>query len=193
MKEIVFISNNLDKYKEIKKVFEKSFLDLLFLKNFDAYKEPKETGKTFIENAKIKSEFGFEKLNRPCFADDSGICIEALNGGPGVLSKRFLKSFKSNKECFNYILKKTKETNKYKAFFKTSICYTINKDYNIGFEGSVEGNISKKISGNGGFGFDPIFIPDGYSKTFGEMSLKEKNNISHRSLAINKLINFLIN
>ena len=193
MKGIVFISNNYNKFKEIEKLFRKSSLKLMFLKDFKIYKEPKETGVTFIENAKIKSEFGFKKLKHSCFADDSGICIEALNGKPGVFSKRFLQSFKNNEECFNYIIKKTNKTNKYKAYFKTSICYTIKENYNIAFEGYVSGKIANKISGKEGFGYDPIFIPDGYKKTFADMRLIEKNKISHRSVAINKFINFLVN
>ena len=162
------------------------------MKNFSNYEEPAESGQTFKENAKIKSLFGFSKFKIPCFADDSGICIEALNKQPGVKSKRFFDSFASPEKCFNYIIKKAEEKNNFNAFFKTIICLTINKKKFFYFEGIVNGKISEKVSGNKGFGYDPIFIPDGHTKTFAEMETVLKNKISHRGKALDKFINYVL-
>ena len=193
MNKIFFFSNNIGKQKEIKTLFKKFGINIFFPKDFKITHEPKEVGYSFAENAKIKSLFGYEKAHIPCFADDSGISIEALGWKPNIMSKRFIDSFKNSTECFNYIIKKTKQSGKIKAYFKTSICYTFEKNYHVLFEGKIEGIISGKIKGKNGFGYDPIFLPNGSLKTFGEMTDMEKNSHSHRSIAINKLINFLFN
>ncbi len=193
MKQLLFFSNNKNKIKEIKNIFRKSNLKLLSLGDLRINDEPKENGKTFEENAKIKSEYGFNKTGIPCFADDSGICIETLNWRPGVFSKRFLNKFKNNETCFKNIISSIKKNGKQKAYFKTSISLTINKYQNVVFNGIIEGKISNQITGGFGFGYDPIFIPKYYRKTLAELSMKEKNEISHRSIAVKKLINFLSN
>jgi len=193
LKELLFFSNNYNKVKEIKKIFRGNSIKIFSLIDFSINNEPKETGLSFAENAKLKSEFGFKKTNLACFADDSGICVEALDNRPGVLSKRFINKFKNKNECFKYIQKKVHQKNNSKAFFKSSICLTFKDNYNIVFEGIIRGTIAKTISGKNGFGYDPIFIPDGFNKTFSQMSIKEKNSISHRSIAVTKLINFLTN
>ena len=192
MRRLLFFSNNKNKITEIKKIFEKFNLELLSLVDLGISDEPKENGKTFEENAKIKSDYGFNKTGIPCFADDSGICIETFNWKPGVFSKRFLNNFKSNKACFKSIIKSTKTNGKQKAYFKTSISLTIKNDQNILFNGKINGKISDQIKGEFGFGYDPIFIPKNYIRTLAELSTKEKNEISHRSIAVTKLINFLI-
>ena len=193
MRQLLFFSNNKNKIIEIKKIFNKFNLELLSLNDLNISNEPEETGNTFEENAKIKSDYGFNKTGIPCFADDSGICIESLNWKPGVLSKRFLNNFKSNKACFENIIKSTKKNSKQNAYFKTSICLTVKYDQNIIFNGKIYGKISEQIKGDFGFGYDPIFIPKNYNKTLAELSTKDKNEISHRSIAVNKLINFLSN
>ncbi len=193
MKELLFFSNNQNKINEIKYLFSKFNVNILSPSDVSLIKEPKEKKYSFVENAKIKSSFSFKHTGIPCFADDSGICIEALNGGPGVESKRFLNKFKNRNDCFKYILKKINKKKNNKASFVSSICLTTRKNYHIIFEGKINGIIASKISGGNGFGYDPIFIPNGYNKTFSEMVLRDKNKISHRSIAINKLINFLIN
>ena len=193
MKKILFFSGNKEKIKEVRRLFEKINFEVVSLNNFDSIAEPNENGKSFSENAKIKSLYGFQKMKIPCFADDSGICIEALNYKPNILSKRFINKFKSRKECLNFIIDKVSLTKKKRAYFKSSICYTLNTNYHIVFEGTVHGTISRKILGKNGFGYDPIFVPNGYSKTFAEITMKEKNYLSHRSVAINKFINFLSN
>ena len=193
MRKLLFFSNNKNKTTEIKKIFRKFSLEILSLSDLDISDEPKENGQTFEENAKIKSDYGFNKTGLPCFADDSGICIESLNWKPGVLSKRFLNNFKSNQDCFDSIIKSTKKNNKQNAYFNTSISLTIKNNQNIIFNGKIDGKISEQAKGRFGFGYDPIFIPKNYNKTLAELSTKEKNEISHRSIAVIKLINFLIN
>ena len=193
MGQLLFFSNNKNKIIEIKKIFNKFNLELITLNDLNISEEPKENGQTFEENAKIKSDYGFTKTGIPCFADDSGIWIEALNWKPGVLSKRFLNDFKSTESCFRSIIKSTKKTLKLKAYFKTSISLTVKDNQNLIFNGKIDGKISVQAKGGFGFGYDPIFIPKNYNKTLAELSTKEKNEISHRSIAVTKLINFLIN
>ena len=193
MKKLLFFSNNKNKIIEIKKIFNKFNLELLSLNDLNIIEEPEESGQTFEENAKIKSDYGYNKTGIPCFADDSGICIESFNWQPGVFSKRFLNNFKSNNACFKTIIQSIKKNGKKNAYFKTSISLTIKNDQNLIFNGKIDGEISNHVKGGSGFGYDPIFIPKNYKRTLAELSTKEKNEISHRSIAVTKLINFLIN
>jgi len=193
LRQLLFFSNNKNKTIEIKKIFKKFNLEILSLSDLDIIGEPEENGQTFEENAKIKSDYGFNKTGFTCFADDSGICIESLNWKPGVFSKRFLSNYKSNEACFESIIKSTKKNNNQNAYFQTSISLTIKNNQNVIFNGKVNGKVSKKPRGRFGFGYDPIFIPKNYNKTLAELSTKEKNEISHRSIAVTKLINFLTN
>ena len=191
MREVVFFSGNAGKIKEVENKFNKYSIKILSLKNFSNYKEPNEIGNTFSENAKIKSFYGFLRFKKPCFADDSGICIEALNKNPGVNSKTFLESFRNSETCLNYIINEVKKTNNFNAFFKTVICLTVSKEKVLYFEGVVNGRISDKIIGAGGFGYDPLFLPDESESTFAEISLEEKAKISHRARALAKLVAWL--
>ncbi|MDC3100752.1 RdgB/HAM1 family non-canonical purine NTP pyrophosphatase [Pelagibacteraceae bacterium] len=193
MRQLFFFSNNKHKIIEVKKIFNKFNLELLSLNDLNISEEPEESGQTFEENAKIKSDYGFNKTGIPCFADDSGICIESLNWKPGVLSKRFLNNFKSNEACFESIIRRTKKNTKQNAYFKTSISLTVKDNQNVIFNGKIDGKISEQAMGRNGFGYDPVFIPKNYNKTLAELSTKEKNGISHRSIAITKLINFISN
>ena len=193
MGRLLFFSNNKNKIIEIKKIFDKFNLQLLSLTDVGISDEPAESGQTFEENAKIKSDYGYNKTGIPCFADDSGICIESLNWQPGVFSKRFLNNFKSNKACFDSIIKSNKKNSKQNAYFKTSISLTVKNNQNVIFNGKINGKISEQAKGGFGFGYDPIFIPKNYDKTLAELSTEEKNEISHRSIAVTKLINFLTN
>ena len=193
MKDIIFFSNNKNKIKEISNLFIKFNYKLLSLNDYKNTVSPIENGKTFKDNAKIKSIYGFKKFNKICFADDSGICIDALNGGPGINSKKCLGSNNKTNSVLKKIIGVVKNKNKYKAFFETSICLTLNIDKQIFFTGRVYGKISLKIKGKNGFGYDPIFIPNGMSLTFSEMSLIQKNLLSHRAIAIKKLSKYLTN
>ena len=193
MKNLLFFSHNNKKVSEVQKILKQKNIKIYNLNFYKKIKEPFENGKSFAENAKIKSSCGLKEFNVPCFADDSGICIEALNNKPGIKSKRFLEKFKTNKHAFDHIISSVINKSNDRAFFKTAICLSIKKNHHIVFEGRVNGRISKKPMGINGFGYDPIFIPDGYKKTFAEMSFKEKNTISHRLIALRKMESFLFN
>ena len=193
MKEIIFFSNNKNKIKEISNLFIKFNYKLLSLNDFKNTESPIENGKTFKDNAKIKSIYGYKKFNQLCFADDSGICIDALNGAPGINSKQYLESEKNKNTTLNKIISLAKNKDRYKAFFETSICLTLNINKQIFFTGRVYGKISLKIRGNHGFGYDPIFIPNGMNLTFSEMTIYQKNLLSHRAIAIKKLSKYLTN
>ena len=191
MKKIIFFSHNDSKIKEVKKLFEETEINILTLYDFPNISKPNETGSTFDENAKIKSIYGYKKIKLPCFADDSGICIGALGGSPGIKSKRFLKINNDHKKTFKTIINKTKELSNFYAYFQTSVSLTFDNQ-SIFFQGVVSGKISSEPRGKYGFHYDPIFIPEGSKKTFGEMTVEEKNKISHRARAIDKLKKFLI-
>ena len=191
MKDILFFSHNQRKIIEIKQIFKDSKIKFFDLNSFKKIKEPREIGDTFASNAQIKSKYGQQIFNIPCFADDSGFCVEALNNSPGVKSKRFLEKFSNNKEAFEYIFSNVVQKKNNKAFFITAICLTLKKNYHIVFLGRINGTVSLQPKGINGFGYDPIFIPENHNKTFAEMGLEEKNIISHRKIAITKLKSFL--
>ena len=193
MKEIVFFSHNKYKINEVKKILQNYKIKILTLYDFPKTYKPEETGKTFKENAVIKSTFGFKSFGLPCFADDSGICISALNNQPGVKSKRFQIENGGFKKTFKMIINQTKIKKNYNAFFQTSIALTIDNKSSTCFDGVVSGKISKTPLGSQGFHYDPIFIPSGTKKTFAQMSEEEKNKISHRAIAIKKMKRFLLN
>ena len=193
MKEIIFFSHNKYKINEVIKLFKNYKIKILTLYDFPNICEPKETGGTFRDNAMIKSIFGFNSFGLPCFADDSGICIGALNNKPGIKSKRFQIENGGFKKTFDMIIRQTKIKKNNRAFFQTSIVLTLDKHNSVCFDGKVFGKISSKPVGSKGFHYDPIFIPNGTNKTFAQMSDREKNTISHRSIAIKKLKNFIIN
>ena len=125
MKKILFFSHNNNKIKEVKKLFNEIKINIFSLHDFPRILEPDETGTSFEENAKIKSSYGYKKLKFPCFADDSGICISALNYFPGVESRRFLEKNGSHEKTFKIIINKTKEISNFKAYFQTSISLTL--------------------------------------------------------------------
>ena len=191
MKDILFFSHNQKKIIEIKQIFKDSKIKIYDLNSFKKIKEPKETGATFSSNAKIKSKYGQQLFDMPCFADDSGFCVEALKNNPGVKSKRFLEKFSNNKKAFEYIISNVVKKRNNKAFFVTAISLTLKENHHITFLGKINGTVSLKPKGTNGFGYDPIFIPTNYSRTFAEMNLEEKNSISHRKIAITKLKSFL--
>ena len=191
MKDILFFSHNQKKIIEVKQIFKDSRIKVFDLNSFEKIKEPRETGNTFASNAKIKSKYGQKVFNIPCFADDSGFCVEALKNNPGVKSKRFLEKFSNKKKAFEYIISNVIEKKNNKAFFVTAICLTLKDNHHIVFLGRVNGTVSLKPKGTNGFGYDPIFVPENYTRTFAEMSLEEKNIISHRKIAITKLKSFL--
>ena len=191
MKDILFFSHNQKKIVEVKQIFKNSKIKVYDLNSFKKIKEPKETGATFSSNAKIKSKYGQQLFDMPCFADDSGFCVEALKNNPGVKSKRFLEKFSNNEKAFEYIISNVVKKKNNKAFFVTAISLTLKENHHITFLGKISGTVSLKPKGMNGFGYDPIFIPENNIKTFAEMNLEEKNVISHRKIAITKLKSFL--
>lgn len=190
MKEIILASNNANKIKEIAKLLEPFNIEVRSLKEL-GLGDPIEDGKDFMENSLIKAKYVYDKTGLPSLADDSGFCIDSLNNFPGLSSARFIKAVGGEEKAFNVINDCINIHNK-KAFFITSLVF-IYKDNNKtivkDFEGKVNGNFVFPARGEGGFGFDPVFVPDGYDKTFAEMP-EEKLKISHRTLALKKFIDF---
>jgi len=189
--ELVFFSYNRYKIEEIKELLDIDKLKILTLKDFSKTSEPEETGDTFDKNAAIKSKFGFKKFGLPCFADDSGICISALNNQPGVRSKRFQEENGGFHKTFEIIINAAKKNKNFDAFFQSTVALTTGEKSTFYFRGIVRGKISYKPLGIYGFHYDPIFIPSRTNKTYAQMLPKEKNLISHRAIAINKLKIFL--
>lgn len=189
MKELVFATNNTHKVEEVTQSVGNEF-KILSLKDIQCYDEIEETGTTFKENASIKTNYIFKKYGLNCFGDDSGLEIEALNGEPGVFSARYAGEHGNHEANIARVLDQMQGVTNRKAQFKTVISLLWNGE-EFWFEGIIFGTIRPVLSGSQGFGYDPIFQPDGYPVTFAEMSLEEKNAISHRGKAMAKLINFL--
>lgn len=189
-KKIVFATNNLHKLEEVKSIVGES-VDILSLRDIDCTEEIEEYGKTIEENAKIKAEYVKNKYNINTFADDTGLEVEALNGEPGVRSARYADEVSHDAEAnINKLLYKLKGIENRKAQFKTVIALIYDGKQYL-FEGIIKGEIIKKKRGTKGFGYDPVFIPQGYDKTFAELGNEIKNQISHRAIAVKKLCEFL--
>jgi len=186
---LVFASQNHNKLLEIRALLPKG-INLLSLKNFDFEDDIPETGDTLAANARQKARFVSDKFIVDCFAEDTGLEVDALNGEPGVYSARYAGDVCSAEDNMLLLLKKMENVANRSARFKTVICLIISGTEYL-FEGIVNGKIAVKKSGTDGFGYDPLFIPDGFSTTFAEMPLVEKNKISHRSIATKKLLYFL--
>lgn len=188
--KLVIATNNQNKVKEIKAKISDLNIELLSLKEIDFDDEIPETQATIEGNSQQKASYLYDKTNYNCFADDTGLIIEALNNEPGVFSARYAGQKATSEDNMDLVLKKLQNITNRKAKFKTVITLIINnKTYS--FTGEIEGEITKEKSGKEGFGYDPIFKPKGYDTTFSEMSLEEKNKISHRALAVEKLVNYL--
>ena len=188
MNKLIFATNNLNKLKELR--FAVKHFNIIGLKDINILEEIPETGNTLKANALQKAKYIYEKTGLDCFADDTGLEVEALDGRPGLYSARYAGPNCDSKENISKVLKELGSLENRRAAFKTVIALIIDgKEYF--FEGEVEGKILKVKRGTGGFGYDPIFQPNGYTNSFAEMSLELKNNISHRGLATRKLINFL--
>ena len=189
--KIVFASNNLNKVKEISNQLPDD-IEILSLADINCTEDIPETGNTIESNAIIKANYVTEKYGLPCFADDTGLEIEALNGEPGVYSARYAGAEKNDDKNMELVLEKLAEKTNRKARFKTVIALNINNEQQL-FTGIVEGNIIHKKVGTNGFGYDPIFVPNGFETTFAQMDLEQKNSISHRGKAVKQLIDFLKN
>ncbi|TAF46566.1 MAG: RdgB/HAM1 family non-canonical purine NTP pyrophosphatase [Sphingobacteriales bacterium] len=185
---LVFATNNPNKQQEVQAKVGAAF-KILSLADINCTHDIAETGLTLDENASIKSRYIFDNYQLNCFGDDTGLEIEALDNQPGVYSARYSGTRDSEKNI-DLVLQKLAHSSNRNARFRTVISLIINSKEYI-FEGIVNGTIRHQRSGTGGFGYDAIFEPNGYGITFAEMVLKEKNKISHRGLALQKLITFL--
>lgn len=188
MKKWVFATNNQHKIEEAKEILG-GFAEIMSLNSINFHDDIEETADSFEGNALIKAKTVFEKTGFPCFADDSGLCVNALNGRPGVKSARFANEHGpvdhslNNQKLLNELEGKADRS----AFFTTVICAYGFNDSPIYFTGEVHGNIASELSGAEGFGYDPLFVPEGFDKTFAELGSKIKNEMSHRANALNKM------
>ncbi len=187
--KLVFATNNLHKLKELQNLLGDS-IRLLSLADIKCDEEIPEDFETLEENANQKAEYIYKKYNINCFADDTGLEIEALDNAPGVYSARYAGEAKDAKANMRKVLANLKGVDNRRAQFRTVISLFLDGE-NYQFEGIAKGTILTAEQGLGGFGYDPIFQPDGYEKSFAEMDMTTKNSISHRGFAVQKLVAFL--
>lgn len=189
MKKIVFATNNKHKLDEIRKITTGK-IEILSLADINCHEDIEETGTTLEENAFIKARYVKDKYGYDCFADDTGLEVEALNGEPGVYSSRYAGANCNPEDNMIKLLSELRDSDNRNAQFRTVIAAITNGSEHL-FEGVVKGSIIEEKRGSNGFGYDPVFMPDGYGLTFGEMSDDVKNEISHRGVAMERFIAFL--
>ncbi len=190
MEKLVFASNNVHKLEEIRAILGRKF-DIRSLKDIGCFDDIPETGSTFQENALLKAMYVKEHYGLDCFADDTGLECEILNGAPGVYTARYANGRGHDSSAnMNKLLKNLEGKENRNARFHTSIALIYNGEPHF-FEGIVKGKIATERYGTTGFGYDPIFIPEGYNQTFAELGNELKNSISHRAKAVRQLCNFL--
>jgi len=187
--ELLFATNNQHKLREIHNIITRK-IRLLCLSDIGFEGDIPETHETLEENAAEKAEFLYNRYGMNCFADDTGLEIDALQGEPGVYSSRYAGENVTYDENMNKVLAKLTGITNRKARFRTVICLIINKKKYF-FRGEISGLILEKKRGSSGFGYDPIFQPEGFDQSFAELSLEEKNRISHRGKAAQQLVEFL--
>ena len=191
MKKIVFATNNKNKIREVREILDNQ-IEILSLEEIDCHEDIPETSDTIEGNSKQKATYIADKYHVDCFADDTGLEIEALNGAPGVYSARYAGLEKGAGHNRRKVLDEMKDKENRKARFRTAIYLIRNGKHHL-FEGIINGSITYAERGLGGFGYDSIFVPEGYDKTFAELGDDVKNKISHRAIAIQKLVKFLLN
>jgi XTP/dITP diphosphohydrolase len=189
--QLVFASNNKNKIKEIQLLVPQS-IQVLSLEDIGCFEEIPETADTIEGNAIQKVNYVTEKYGYNCFADDTGLEVEALNGEPGVYSARYAGDQKDANDNMDKLVLNLKDKTNRSAQFKTVIALNLDGNQTL-FTGIIKGKIIDEKMGINGFGYDPIFIADGYTKTFAELSIEEKSTISHRGLAVKQLVVFLSN
>lgn len=187
--KLCFATNNAHKLEEIQAILGDSF-ELISLAATGCTEELPETGNTLEANSLQKAQYLYDHYQVNCFADDSGLEVQALNGEPGVDSAHYAGPQRSHADNVNLLLKNLGDTTDRSAKFRTVITLIQNGEITQ-FEGNIEGKIISNLRGTQGFGYDPIFVPEGYETTFAEMSLSEKGKISHRAKAFEKLVAFL--
>lgn len=188
---LVIATNNSHKLEEIRKILGKEF-NLLSLQDIGCVADPEETGSSFRENALIKAEFVAESTKLPVLADDSGLCVEALDGAPGIRSARYAGNGATDTENTNLLLYNLKDKSNRDAKFVACLCLFNFQPQPLFFLGECHGRIALNSSGATGFGYDPVFIPDGYNQTFAELGDTVKNQISHRAVALNNLSHYFV-
>lgn len=189
-KKFVFATNNTHKLEEVSAILGKK-IEFLSMKDIDCNVDIPETADTLEGNALIKARYIFENYHLDCFADDTGLEVEALNGAPGVYSARYAGDAHDSEANMKKLLKEMENVENRRARFRTVFALIINGKEHL-FEGIVKGEIIKNRKGTSGFGYDPVFVPEGYSQTFAEMGNELKNKISHRAMATQKLCHFLL-
>ncbi|MBT4868906.1 MAG: non-canonical purine NTP diphosphatase [Polaribacter sp.] len=187
--KLVFATNNPNKLKEVQEMLPNT-IKLLSLSDINCYDEIDETEMSLEGNATLKADYITQKYGYDCFADDTGLEVESLNGKPGVYSARFAGEPSNSENNMQKLLTDLKNKSNRNAQFRTAVSLNIN-DANFLFEGICKGAILEKKQGEKGFGYDPIFKPENHTNSFAEMSSEEKNIISHRGIAIKKLVSFL--
>lgn len=187
--KIVFATHNLNKLKEVQKIVPEG-IELLSLNDINCFEEVPETQLTIKGNALQKAEFIKQHYHVDCFADDTGLEVVALNGEPGVFSARYAGPQRDSEDNIQKLLTNLQDQTNRKAQFKTVIALSLGDEMHT-FTGICEGEITKEKHGDGGFGYDPVFKANGYSQTFAEISMEEKNKIGHRGKAIQQLVSFL--
>jgi XTP/dITP diphosphohydrolase len=189
--KICFATNNQHKIKEVQEILGETF-ELVSLEEIGCTEELPETKNTIPENSAQKAQYVWENFGVACFADDSGLEVEALDNAPGVFSARYAGLPKNDEKNIELLLKNLEGKIQRKAQFRTCITL-VSQAGQWQFEGIVKGQIIEHKRGKEGFGYDPVFVPDGYQHTFAEMTPAEKNRISHRAIAVKKLVDFLKN
>ena len=189
MTEIIFATNNAHKLSEVQALLGDKF-HLVTLRDCGITEDIPETADTLEGNASQKSHYLYDRVGKNCFADDTGLEVEVLGGAPGVRSARYATDGHDFEANNRLLLKNLEGEANRNARFRTVISLVLDGEEYL-FEGVVEGRITESAAGCGGFGYDPLFVPDGYDCTFAEMSADEKNAISHRGRAVQKLVEFL--
>ena len=189
--KLVFATNNLNKLKEVQEMLPSS-IELLSLKDINCFDEIEETETTLEGNAHLKADYITKKFGFNCFADDTGLEVESLGGKPGVYSARFAVEPSNSENNMQKLLVDLETKTNRKAQFRTAVSLNINEKKFL-FEGICTGEILTKKQGEKGFGYDPIFKPEGFNQSFAKMTSEEKNKISHRGIAVQKLVKFLSN
>lgn len=187
--KLVFASNNKNKIQEIQALVPNT-IQIVSLEEIGCIEDIPETADTIEGNAILKANYVTEKYGFDCFADDTGLEVEALNGAPGVYSARYAGEQKDANDNMDKLLSELKDKSNRKANFKTVIALNLNGKQNL-FTGIINGKIIEEKIGTNGFGYDPIFVAEGYEKTFAELTMEEKSTISHRGIAVKELILFL--
>ena len=189
MKKLVFATNNTHKLSEVQSILNTNY-EIISLKELDCFEDIPETANTLEGNALLKAKYIYDKFKIACIADDTGLEIDALGGEPGVFSARYAGENNDAQKNMEKVLNLLGKNNNRTARFRTVIAL-IYDEKNVFFEGKIEGNIALQPKGNSGFGYDPIFVPVGYNLSFAELGVDEKNKISHRAIAIEKLTEYL--